>query len=180
MAAPDETLVFRVPGDLILAPTSSVPPAYGGTRLGLIHAARLRPITREFAVAAEEYGGETTEIVYLGRDWVVTALLRGWDPDSLGVIFPSSALVSGRRVITEPGSHAAGDLETSRAVKLLFAPKDSTHPAWLLHRALPQLEETAELRTELMSELNAPVVFRALRGSGGAAVVIGRISDITI
>lgn len=181
MAAADPTLVWRAPGALYLNPTNLVAPPYGGTALGLVHAYDLRPITREDPVVAEEYGGETTETVFLGRDWRLVATIRAWDNDALAALpWTTAAGLSGKRVVTEPGTHIAGDLGTAKAGKLLFAARDSRAPSFVLYRAIPQLEESARLRFEITNELNIPVVWRALRGAGGNSVQIGVLGDLTL
>lgn len=182
MAAPDPTTVFRAPGTLIINPVNTTAPTYGGTILGVAHRSRLILQTVEDEIDAEEYGGEVVETLYRHRDVRALVLIRGWDNDAITTLFGNTTLpVSGKRLITEPGAtHGAGDLGTSRAVKLLFAPQDARHPAWYLPRALPQLEETNELNWSIANELNLAAVFRGVRNAAGVTHQIGLLTDMTL
>lgn len=182
MGAPDATKVWRAPGTLVINPVNTTGPTYGGTILGIAHAARLVLRTVEDEVDAEEYGGEVTETVFLRREVRALVLIRGWDNDAITTLFGNTTLpASTKRLITEPGAtHAAGDLGTSRAVKLLFAPNDARQPAWYLPRALPQLEETDELNWSIANELNLAAVFRGVRNAAGVTHQIGLLTDMTL
>lgn len=179
MAAGDANKIFRTPGIVVANPSNLAgDPPYGGTQLGTVQFGRLRPIERFDEVVAEEYGGETTEIVLRGRDYVCTALVRQWDNDAIQRFFRSTAAgSSGTRVISEPADEA-GDLGTGIAISVLFAPNDPRHPAWLLPRAVPLIQEAAELQASIVSEFNLAVVFRALRDANGYAVRIGLRGDL--
>lgn len=179
MGAADAGKIWRTPGIVVANPTDlSAAAPFGGTQLGTIHFGRLRPLERVDEITAEEYGGETTEIVLRGRDYVCVAIVRGWDGDALQRIFRSTAVgSSGNRVINEPADEH-GDLGTGVAASILFAPNDARHPAWLLPRAVPLIAEAAELQASIVSELNLAVAFRCLRDANGRAVRIGVRTDL--
>lgn len=179
MGAADAGKVWRTPGIVVVGATDLAGSApYGGTQLGVVQFGRLRPLERVDEITAEEYGGETTELVLRGRDYVCTALVRGWDNDALQRFFRSTASgASGTRVVNEPAGEA-GDLGTDYAVSILFAPNDPRQPAWLLPRAVPLIQEAAELQASIVNELNLAVVFRALRDGSGRAVRIGIRTDL--
>ena len=182
MAAPDVTKVHYTTGALIASPANLTGPGYGGTRLGIIDSIRLTPITRTFPITAEEYGGETVEEVYLGRDWILTATVRGYDAESLGVLFANEAAGgSGDSVITEPGSSAlAGTLGSARAVKLLFAPEDSTQPGFLFYQAIPQLRRAVTIDFRLNRETAFMTHWRCIRDGSDRTIQIGRVEDLTL
>lgn len=180
MATRDETKVFRVVGRLVANPTNLAAAfPYGGTELGIVHHSTLVPITRSDPVTAEEYGGEETERVLLGRDWTASILFRAYDPDALAALGFSVATVAGGAVVSEPGE-SAGALATDHAVKLLFAPEEAGAPGWILYRACPELDDTAQFRTELASELSFLAIFRGYRGTNGYAVKFGALAGLTV
>lgn len=182
MAAPDVTQVHYTTGALIVAPTNLTGPDYGGTRLGIIDSCRLTPITRNFFITAEEYGGETVDEVYLGRDWILTCTVRGYDNDSLDTLFPNTAdgSSSTKTVISEPGGLLAGSTNSGRAVKLLFAPEDSTQPGFLFYRAMPQLRRAVNIDFRLNRETAFLTHWRGIRDASGRVIQIGRVEDLTV
>jgi len=183
MAAPNENLVFRCGGALWLAPTNIAPPGYGtATALGICHDVRLSAVTRQFNIQAEEYGQEVTEAVHMGRDWVLTCLVRGWDNDTLGMMFPNTSTggSSGNKVISEPGGLLSGSLLSGKAVKLLFAPFNTTHKGFIVYRALPNIHASRPLDFNTAKDLSFLATFRCLRDGSGRAVKIGQVADLAI
>ncbi len=183
MGALDPTKVHRVQGNLCVDPDdlSEVFP-HGGKAIGITHYVTLLPTTRKFLLTAEEYGRETTEELYMGRDWVVSCLIRQWDNDMITTMFPNTAVggTTGDRVIKEPGGLAPGVPLSTRAVKLCFSPIDAAQPGFIVYRALPQVEIAARFRFHLISELGFIAVFRALRDANGNTHQIGRLADLTV
>ena len=183
MAAPNEALVFRCGGALYLNPTSITPTAYGtATALGICHEVRLSPVTRQFNIQAEEYGQETVEAVYMGRDWVLTFLVRGWDNDTIGMMFPNTAAGGSttNKVISEPGGLSPGSLLSGKAVKLLFAPFNTSHKGFIVYRAIPNIHASRPLEFNTTKDLSFLATFRCLRDSSGRALKIGQVADLAV
>jgi hypothetical protein len=184
VASDDLGRILRNPGRLCVSPTSlSAAFPHGGTNLGLVRGVSLRPQQVEWVVTAEEWGEETVEVIDGGRSWVIAVALRGWDPDAVQAVLPSSTLgTSGTPLASHPGSARAGALRSAAAVKLLFSPDaPAQQPAALFHRAIPLVEASAELTLALAEEGTLGVVFRAIRrASDGLAFQFGALEDLTL
>ena len=187
MAAPVETNVRRAVGRLCIDPTGSLAdptdyPFGTGTALGLVTQVRLVTESREFVIRAEEYGGEATEVVHLGRDLTVFCMVHGWDDDTHNTIWTNTAAggTSGNVVITEPGGKDPGTLLSGNAVKLLFTPFESNHPGFLVYRAIPNLAASTRLNFGLELKLGYLAVFRALRDGSERVAQIGQLEDLTL
>ena len=61
----------------------------GGTSLGTMLAVALEVVGFADAIRAEEWGGETWDLVYKYEEWVATALLSNWDADALSNWYPN-------------------------------------------------------------------------------------------
>jgi len=184
MAAPDEALVFRAGGTIYLNPTSVTSP-YGTSikQLGVTHNVALSPIVRQFNITAEEYGGEVVEGVNMGRDWMLTCLVRGYDPDALaaaGFYNTSTGASTGKKVLSEPGGLAIGSLLTSKAVKLMFVPYNALHPGFIAYRALPNLQSSTRINYSVKRDWSYIATFRLVRDSSARHLQIGRIADLTL
>ena len=184
MAAPDEAIVYRSGGTLWLTPTSITPPGYGSaTQLGVTHNVKLSPVVRQFNVTSEEHGGEVVEGVNMGRDWVLTTLIRGYDAASLpaaGWFNTATGSSSGKKVLSEPGGLAIGSLLTGKAVKLLFAPFDTAHPGFLAYRALPNLQSLTKISYSSTKDWSYLATFRLVRDASSRALQIGVVADLSI
>jgi hypothetical protein len=184
MAAPDEALVYRAGGTLWLSPTSVTPPGFGSaTQLGVTHHVKLSPVVRQFNITSEEFGGEVVEGVNMGRDWVLTALIRGYDADSLGAAgwySNAAGSSSGKPVLSEPGGIAIGSLLTGGAVKLLFAPFNTAHPGFIAYRALPNLQSLTKINFSIKRDWSYIATFRLVRDSSGRHLKQGLVEDLSI
>lgn len=179
MAAPSPTQILFAPGKLYLNPTTLAgSPPYGGTAIGEVKAVACRPNVKHLAVTAEEYGGETVEMIAPGEGWVLAAILRLWDADVLPKLFGS---VSGS-VVSYPGSVRAGRLLSANAVKLLFvADAPLVAPSVIFYRAIALPEETAAWSMEIPTEFGVPMIFYAIRDAAGTkAVAQGLLASLTI
>lgn len=188
MAAPAESAVDRGPGKLIVTPTNlSAAAPYGGTYLGAA-----RDIESDFldnedlVVPAEEFAGAPVEGLEMTGCFALYSLMRGFDADALGAIFPntSTGASSGAKVIDGgvQSTVRSGHLRSARAVKLLFAPDDATKRAVLIYKAMPFVPKGARTRYSILYESVIPVVWLALpdTANSGRTYKIGKIADLTL
>jgi hypothetical protein len=181
MAAPDLQLVLRLPGRLILTPTSfaigtTIP--YGGTYLGYARGMSTAWRRRSFPVIAEEWG-TVVETLVCREAMRMVGVIRQYDPDALGLVFQkATGAASGSPVFQAPTRF--GYFAT--AVKLLYAPFDQTAPAVYFQRALPQVDETAELNKALDKDSEYGVVFDCGWSAAGSTPPwqIGPVWDLTV
>lgn len=179
-----QNLMF-ISGRLVHSPTDlTAAYPHGGTELGYAREITLIPSQVTTFIRGEEFGQTIVEAIEGGRSWVLGANLRGWDDDAIDTFFPGTALgtTTGRRYITETTtSPQPGALLSSRAIELLFVPDDTdNYPIILFRRALPLVEEAAELAFALRSEFTIPVMFIAIPDTDGKIIDIGWKQDITI
>ena len=183
MSIPNIDDILRVPGRLCIDPTNlAIAYPHGGIGIGVIRNILVKQASVSYSVTAEEFGKETVDMVYGGETWVLGAVLRSYDKDAIQKLFPNTSLgVSGQRVISHPGATREGHLLSSRTVKLLFSPDDTTnHPMVLLHKAAPLVEETAEFNLSLAQELGLAIMFVGLRDASNRVIAIGIGSDLTL
>lgn len=189
MSTPNpKDILAAVPGRLSFGATG-LAGAYphGGTALGIVKAIALRPGATYEEVTAEEYGGERVEVVATGEAWTLAAILRSWDADGVARIFPTMSVpASGiARVLhpntADPNAGRAGRLLSSSAVVLVFTPDALlVHPGIVFHRAVPLLDDQAEMNFSLARMTEVAVVFAALRSATGKSVSVGRLSEIAL
>jgi hypothetical protein len=184
MTAPNLAAVLRVPGRLIVDPTDLLAASpYGGTALGMARGVEVRISTRSKLIAAEEWGGVTTEVLYAGETVVLAAVLREWDPDAAGRVFAyaASGAVTGRRVASQTvdAGTRAGTRRTPH--KLLFAPnaKDA-QPFVYFPAAVPLLDAAARLNLGLDQEAGFGAVWHAVPAADGRVYQIGFRPDLTL
>lgn len=151
-------------GKLISGPTNTTASGnYGGTVLGEIAFIEFRLYPRYRRKIAEEFGGHPIDSKYLGETPVIAGVLRGDDPDMLGVLFPNTELGDsrGRGVLGQGnGTIRAGADISDRSVKLLFAPTDSEHGSHvILYRAIPEISIQASIGLYLGREKGIPFAF---------------------
>lgn len=182
MATPNLGGILRLRGRLVKNPTTlagSFP--FGGTPLGLTRNAIFRYGTKTTDVVAEEFGGKVIEKVFVTDMAVFAAVMRDYDVDMIKTIFPSVPIGSlVRHVKTDRGS-----LVSPRAFKLLFVPlAETAHPYILIYKALPALEETAELQLNAGVEIGVAAMFTAIPDDDttppGKLYEIGTKSEISL
>lgn len=185
MAARNPLNELCVPGRLVSGPTDlSAAYPYGGTELGNCRDMVWRPIQNSAEIIAEEWGGVATENVFLGETCILMALLSSWDADALAIVFPGGSTGgSGRALIqsTVSGSTGAGNLLSSRAVKLLFVPDAvSVNPAILVYAAAPMVDSAAAMRLRRNVETGIACAWRGLPDSLGRTFAAGALEDLTL
>lgn len=170
MSAPTPLQALRVPGVLVVNPTTNPPVdavPHGGVQLGLVRDVVLRRTERRFELVGEEYGGEVLDHVYLGETWAIVFALRGLDNEALRRLFPTSATPtpSQREAISWPGSglREGRSREVADGVALLFSPDDPDHHAVYFRRAIPLVAQELDLALGREEELLVLAGFLATR-----------------
>jgi hypothetical protein len=173
---PDVGQYLRVPGRLVVNPTnmSSAAPTYGGTDLGLVRDVAIHPGRGWEVVRDESFGVEANDVLDLGESWSLVAVMRNLTDPVFSTFFPAVATgaVTGKKMVDYPGStpFRPGTLRSGSAVKLLFVPDDTErHRFVYFPKALPLVEEAAEIASRLDRELGVPVVFLAIRDASNRA-----------
>ncbi len=179
MGTADATKVYRVPGKLAINPTNlGAAFPHGGTALGVSTRVRIEMTRPQIMIKAEEFGSEVCEVVRGAETFILGAMLRQWDADVLAAIFPDTATTT---INGLPATTRAGTLASDNSAVLIFTPDNQTdHPAILLYKAIPLVEETAELRFGIVQELVLPVLWLALRDSSDRFYSIGKIGDLSL
>jgi hypothetical protein len=184
MASAESGKVIRLGGRLCSGPTDlSLAFPHGGTALGMISEAIFQPNLQRAQITAEEFGGETVDVVVMAETVILGCLLRGVDSDAWTTVWEDTTAgsSSGEPVVDYPGSTRAGTLGSARAVKILYSPDDlQNDPAILLYSAIPILDETAELALSISQEMVVRVVFQGIRDGSGNVYQIGRLEDLTV
>jgi len=183
MSAPDIGTILKVPGRLSINCTDlTLPWPHGGTGLGLCKNIAMKP-GRAWQKITEESFAEVEDILDLGESWTLGALLRSDDPDTLQKVFcnTSAGTATGKPVVFYPGTFRAGTLRSQSAVSVIFTPDDDEkHRFLVLYKALPLVDESAELRLQMDEELNIPLIFVAIRDAVKGVMAWGFKGDLTL
>ncbi len=165
MAAPRPQDALRVTGQL----------EFDGTILGLTRDARFLPNIRTRDIHAEEWGNQTVETIYAGESSVLLAVLMSWDADMVGLVFPQGTIGSSTvNVNVRSGSRRPGAvLSVLKGGELRFVPRETSDPGVVIYRAVPMLQEAAELTMAVGETLGMGVVFRATPDSRSRTYDVG-------
>jgi len=190
MSTPSTQAIRQFRGRLIADPSNiDLAAPYGGTYLGIVRAAVFEPRIRTREILAEEYGNTPVEAIYAGQSPVFLAVLRGLDGDMIPKVFPSASLGSISQ--TDPliqdnatsDAGRAGQLLSTKTFKLLFAPDaENWDPFIVVYKALPLVQEAAQMQFALSTELGIAVAFMGLpdNSKGGKRYEMGARKDIAL
>ena len=160
---------------------------HGGTELGVV-----RDLVFRFGIAteeirAQEWGNVPTEYVYKGSSAFLVAVLREFDNDAIGTVFPDTpaGATTGDQIIRAAGSGSGvtfGGVLLSTISGVLVVSPDSPEDQefLLLYNAFPMPEETSELQISAGSEVGLAVVFRAGLDSTHRQWNIGKRRDLSL
>jgi len=182
MSAPVAQHIDHVPGYLCADPTDlSAAFPHGGTALGVCRDQRFRPGTRHFPVVAEEFG-QVVEGVYVGQSGVFVAVMRQLDDDMLLKMFRGAAAgTSGRTLV---GADETDDADRAgiapTPVVLYFSPLSDTQPGIILYRAVPLVDQAAEINGRLDDDVGTAVMFLATPDDQGRSYAIGLRGDLSL
>jgi len=183
MTTPDIRLALQVPGQLCHTPTSLTAAfPHGGTALGEVSQVVVSPNYTVAYITYETYGTEVTEVVHTGESWVIGFSLRTWDEDALNKVFVNTAAgaTSGHRVVHGAGTNPAGYTLSSKSLILCFSPDNADqHPMVMFYKAVPLVDASARLAMRRGTNLEFPIMFRALRDSSNRQVRMGMRSDLS-
>lgn len=154
MATPDPRRIIKgLYGYLCVDPTDVAGTVFphGGTALGLMRDGEFRYGERQRLVGDEAYGKVFTEAFRVQESPIFVAVLREWDDDALGTVFPDTETGdTGRTVIrgrVGVNGLRGGQVLSESAVALYFSPRAiDQHPSILVYSAIPVLMDTESLR----------------------------------
>lgn len=175
--------ILSVPGKLYLNPTDLTNPGTNTPHLclGVVHEVSVTFDQKYSWITDEEYGGEKIEGM-LSRDGLAIGfILRSWDRDMLAKLFPNTAAgaTTGKRRIVAPSTVRPGEPLSNRSCVLAFCPDDyAVHPVFLMRRALPAVQETAEVALQLDKEFGLPAIFHGIRDTSNRLYDVGLGRDL--
>lgn len=185
MTAPNPANLLRVPGRLSHSPSSLGTYPHGGTALGLA-SVTFRPRESVFVQTAVEWGGIPVELIDQGPAWTLDAMMREWDADSLAALFPCYA--AGRsggpilKYTADSTVHRAGrKVGTTLGKVVVFTPDSpAEHPWLILRRAVPAIQETAEMAMRANTTVTLPVRWYATPDGNRDVFDWGQLRDLTL
>lgn len=188
MATSNPRNIRRFRGRLTWNPTDLTTAfPHGGTELGLVRDLIFRFGIETEEIRAEEWGNVPTEYVYKGSSAFLTAILREFDNDAIGVIFPDTPTgsVTGDQIIRGAVSTAdvtiGGTLLSTLSGVLVVSPDSPESQEFLvLYNALPLVEETSQLQISAGDEMGIAVVFRAIPDASHRMWNIGKRRDLSL
>jgi len=173
--------IIKDPDDL----TAASP--YGGTALGLIGDFVLAVENQHIEVHGEEFGGVIVDYVRMGEKAVITGVLRTWDDDAIGAIFPNTADGAGsnRKLIKSQvagaGMTKPGKLAIAGSFKLLIASDAPDHnPSLLFYNAIPMMDTQLRISSTPAAEAGLAVAFRAAPDADGKMYHMGLLEDMSL
>jgi len=185
LAANDISGVLRISGRVAISPTDfsgSFP--FGGTEIGSVGSVVSVPGNFSAVIEGEEFGGHVLDTVISTRGYIVAFMLRTYDDDAWSTVFPFTEAggVSGKTLVrVNPTTSRPGSLGSAQAVSLLFYPDNPLHhPALYFKKAIPEIDEAAELASDLRTEFQVPAIFRAIPPASGDTAQQGLFEDFTL
>lgn len=176
--------VIHAPGQLCINPTDlTIPFPHGGTAIGEVAEIIYSVEELRHVIPAEEFGSEPVEVIEGGKIVTLSCFLRGFDVDAMQTAFQDAAqsVKTKKATIEFPGATPAGHLMSDDSVVLLFSPRSTEDvPAVILYRALPHLQETADMRFSFDQELGMPVIFQGVRDASSRVSSMKLLEDITL
>ena len=184
MALPDVGRYLWIPGRIAKDPTSFATAfPHGGTALGDTSGLAIGHVMRTKEIPAQEFGTWVDQL-YCGEKWSFSGSFHSWDADALATLFPNTATGSttGEKVVKYSHTgYRAGQLLSSRSVKLIFTPDDQKMiPAIYFRNAIPSIDGQSRYRLSLQDETVFPFVFLALPHDSGNGVEFGFLEDLSI
>ena len=188
MATANTRNLWRFTAAIIKSPTNlSAASPYGGTALGLIGDFVLAIENAHTEVWAEEFGNVCVDYVRQGEKAVITGVLRTWDDDAIGSIFPNTAdgagsnrkLIKGQ--VAGAGMTKPGKLASAGSFKLLIASDAPDHnPSLLFYNAIPMMDTQLRIASTPAAEAGMAVAFRAAPDSAGKLYAMGLLEDMSL
>ena len=151
---------------------------YGGTVLGVVSSARFIFGLSNTALTAEPSNSSVFDIVQNPENAALVGVLRSFDPDAIALVFPST--VSGGDIKVDAKNEGFPYRPTTKAVVLLFAPKEPSHPYIVFYNAVPMVKEAGEVRLSAGSDMQMGIAFRALPDSTNRLYQWGKSGDIVV
>jgi len=183
MAAPNSRNIIRLPGNLVKDPTDlSAAYPYGGTELGQVTDDSFRYGAKHRTIEAEEWGGQTVEVVHGGTSCVFACHLRGFDDDAISAMFMDTAVATpslhrAHRLRTAQGR--AGTLLSANSMILLFVPLAAIrHHSILIWNAAPVISTETSLALHMSSEVTIPVMWYGLPDATGRVAEVRKFVDM--
>lgn len=176
--------IIRAPGRIVVGPQNLAADfPYGGVEIGTVRATMLQPLGEPYVVEFEGLG-DIGEILEPPHRYVFATFVRGWDDRAIELLFPDHferGSATQHALVNVPGERSAGTSDLDHAVVLLFVPDDTIHaPSILLHRAIPDWQDGAQLLWQRSEELGLPLSFECMQDASGRIVQIGRLEDIEL
>ncbi len=127
LSSPDR--IFKLAGRLVSGATDLTAAfPHGGTELGNVRDAEFRPIQKTSLVTNEGWGGQASEVVYMGESAILAVVLRGYDIDAWLACFPNAAAgASGEPLLTFNPTLASGTRPGASAIPW---PTCTAPPTW--------------------------------------------------
>jgi hypothetical protein len=162
MAAPASASIIFVPGTL----------SFDGTALGMLRGMIFRPERSVTRVWAEEWGCYVDDFSN-GEGVTFMGILRYPDATAMSVIPDPGSLMFSTGQTNRPGTSLY-----SRAGVLLFTPLTSTYPGVKLYKAIPAIDEAAELQHSMGKEYGLAVAFHGTPDSSGRVYACGPVGSL--
>ena len=182
MTAPLPANIARVPGRLILTPTSlSTSAPHGGTYLGVTRDQELRVGAKYHMETAEEWGGAPARVFYVGSGKAVFAcVMRSFDKDAMALLPETStgAVTQDTSIAPDVNSDSTRAGRSLSGSLIMFSPIAlETQPVVILYNAVPMWDEAARLQLSIKAEMAPALMFACMPDSQGRTYFVGKIAD---
>ena len=187
MSAYPTTSIRPAPGRLIIGPTEEFATGtypYGGVEIGYAADVVLENLGTPFVVEDEGLG-EPSEVLEADNQWRLRCELRVWTDAAVQLLMVGGyelGATTRRRTFNVPGNRTPGQRSIDRtSVVVALVPDDAIHTDGLvLYRAVPGLQEGAEISFSRQREHAIPMVFDCLRDDNLRILSQGRLPDLAV
>jgi hypothetical protein len=180
MGSPDPNSSYLVSGRLAYGCTNlSTAWPHGGTGLGLVGEVNVFPQSLSDPLLQEETNS-ASEVLWLGGDVVVSFTAHNWDVAALAFLFPNSSASNGHTVVDWPGTDVTAGAPTTTYTNVVFTPRNSEHPGFVIYKAAPLPAANESLVFSAYKWLEVPGVILALPDGSDRLGKMGKFSELTL
>lgn len=185
MAQPNPLNIIKAGARVVIDPTNLAGAyPYGGTPLGNFAGVQFRPHIRTRQVTAEEYGGQTSNVVFAGEGAILVGVVRDFDVDTVTAMYPNAAPGgSGSAVVSSDlgsGATLPGTMLQAVAAVVLLAAREPTNPSVILYNAMPVVDEQLQAAYSVGAEMGMAVSWVATPDSQSRTWKWGRLEDLSL
>lgn len=185
MSAGQPEHIIRASGRVIVGPTDDFATGtfpYGGTQVGRVKQVRMRSLGTSKLIWDEGLGA-VKDVGAPTNRWVISLLVRGWNPDAITQFYPGNreeGEITKHSVFRVPGTRIPGQSGgDSINIAVAFVPDNLLFAnGFIAYRCIPDFDEAGELAFDRREEQVIHLTLECLLNGSGNILEVGRMPDL--